>query len=389
MVDEQRPPVWAIVLAGFSATLIANGLGRFAYTPIIPAQVAAGWFSAAQSAYFAAANIAGYLLGAVTAARLAVLIGGRRAIIVAALTTAASLAACASPLGVLWHGIWRLVAGVTGGWLMVLAVPAVVAFAPPSRRGLAAGAVIAGVGFGIVGSGTVVPLLVQLGLDVVWFTLAGTALVLTLQIAWALPPEREPSAPTHPAIADLDVAMLCLLAAYGAFAFGFVPHTILWVDFIARGLGRGLEAGGHYWILIGCAAAAGPFLAGAAADRFGAGPSFIAGMILMAIGVALPVGLTTPAALALSSVLVGGAITGMTALGSAWIGERVSGARHRRLWGWMTAVFAVAQTAAAWLLSWIFASSGSHVLLFVIGAAGLAVGTVLAVVALMLQPKRR
>ena len=389
MREPARPaPVWAVMLAGFAATLIGNGIGRFAYTPIIPAQVAAGWFSASQSAYFAAGNIAGYLIGAVTAAWLAFVIGSRAAIRFAALATVASLVACAWPVSVLWHGGWRFVAGVTGGWLMVLAVPVVVALAPSARRGLASGAVIAGVGFGVAGSGTVVPLLVQQGLDVVWLVLAAASLLLTAHIWWALPPDHGVTVADPGARTDLDASMLLVLAAYGCFAFGFVPHTILWVDFIARALGRGLEIGGAYWIAIGCAAAAGPFAAGFSADQFGAGRSFIVGLVLMALGVALPIGFTDPVSLAVSSVLVGAAITGMTALGSAWVAERVTGLRHRRIWGWMTAVFAVAQTAAAWLLSWIFATSGSHTLLFIIGAIGLAIGTVLACVALHLQPAR-
>ncbi|WP_163144359.1 YbfB/YjiJ family MFS transporter, partial [Arhodomonas sp. KWT] len=58
-------------LAGAAATFAGIGLARFAYTPLIPAMVEAGWFSAAQSAYLGAANLLGYLVGAITANRLA------------------------------------------------------------------------------------------------------------------------------------------------------------------------------------------------------------------------------------------------------------------------------------------------------------------------------
>src|SRR6185312_13798408 len=60
-----------------------------------------------------------------------------------------------------------------------------------------------------------------------------------------------------------------LLLAYMTNAIGFVPHTVFWVDFIARGLGRGIVSGNHYWILLGLSAAAGPILAGWLADRIG------------------------------------------------------------------------------------------------------------------------
>ena len=66
MAVEQRAArgVWLAAVAGLAATLIGNGLGRFAYTPLIPALIAAGWFAPADAVYLAAANLAGYFAGA-------------------------------------------------------------------------------------------------------------------------------------------------------------------------------------------------------------------------------------------------------------------------------------------------------------------------------------
>jgi len=52
-------------------------------------------------------------------------------------------------------------------------------------------------------------------------------------------------------------------------AAGLVPHMVFLVDFVARGLGRGIPTGARYWILFGVGAVMGPVLAGAAADRIG------------------------------------------------------------------------------------------------------------------------
>ena len=57
-----------------------------------------------------------------------------------------------------------------------------------------------------------------------------------------------------------------LAMAYFASGVGIVPHSVFWVDFISRGLHQGLTAGGHYWILLGLSAAAGPLIAGWSAD---------------------------------------------------------------------------------------------------------------------------
>ena len=57
------------LLAGLAASLVGVGLARFAYTPLIPALIAVGWFSPADAAYLGAANLIGYLAGALLASR--------------------------------------------------------------------------------------------------------------------------------------------------------------------------------------------------------------------------------------------------------------------------------------------------------------------------------
>jgi uncharacterized MFS-type transporter YbfB len=58
-------------LAGLCASLAGIGLARFAYTALMPALVAEQWFPAPQAAYLGAANLAGYLAGALAAPRIA------------------------------------------------------------------------------------------------------------------------------------------------------------------------------------------------------------------------------------------------------------------------------------------------------------------------------
>jgi hypothetical protein len=38
------PSAWRATLSGLSATLVGIGLARFAYTPLMPALIAARWF---------------------------------------------------------------------------------------------------------------------------------------------------------------------------------------------------------------------------------------------------------------------------------------------------------------------------------------------------------
>src|SRR5436305_3116050 len=164
------PPLRA-TLAALSANLVGIGLARFGYTPLIPALIAAGWFRPSAAVYLGAANLAGYLAGALGARWIAERTGAAIALRAAMLLTAASLFACAFPLGFGWFFLWRFVSGGTGGVLMALAAPAVMPHIAPGRRGLAGGAIFTGVGLVIAVSVTVVLLLIGWGLTVSWFVL--------------------------------------------------------------------------------------------------------------------------------------------------------------------------------------------------------------------------
>src|SRR5262245_12938818 len=103
----QAIPVWRPVLSGLCASLVGIGLARFAYTPLLPAVIAAGWFSAADAAYLGAANLAGYLAGAVLARPLAHKIAAPVVLRAMMALAAVSLIACAWPVSFLWFFAWR------------------------------------------------------------------------------------------------------------------------------------------------------------------------------------------------------------------------------------------------------------------------------------------
>src|SRR5436190_18374110 len=92
-------PALRATFAALCANLVGVGLGRFGYTPLIPALISAGWFRPSDAVYLGAANLAGYLAGALGARRLGVLAGPQTTLRCAMLLTAASLFACAFPLG--------------------------------------------------------------------------------------------------------------------------------------------------------------------------------------------------------------------------------------------------------------------------------------------------
>ena len=59
-----RVPPWLRASVGAQATLLVGmGLGRFSYTPMVPALVEAGAVTPSEAGYIGAANLGGYLVG--------------------------------------------------------------------------------------------------------------------------------------------------------------------------------------------------------------------------------------------------------------------------------------------------------------------------------------
>jgi predicted MFS family arabinose efflux permease len=374
---------WAI-LSAFCASLVGIGLARFAYTPLLPVIVNAHWFGSSAAAYLGAANLGGYLAGALLgrplAARMPVAIALR---LMMGLATAAFFA-CATPISFLWFFSWRFIAGLSGGVLMVLAAPAVLPHVPPSRRGLAGGIIFVGVGIGIVASGTLVPLLLRQGLTATWVGLGILSLVLTL-ISWGgWPVESTPAAnPNAHRQPHRTGALRALYVEYALNAAGLVPHMIFLVDFIARGLGQGLQAGAEYWVLFGLGATVGPLLSGHLADRTGFRPALRLAYLVQACAVVLPALNLGPLSLIISSFVVGAFTPGIVPLVLGRVHELL--AHHpneqRAAWSTATVSFAILQAGAAYGLSFVFAHSGSYQLLFTIGSAALLIALTIDLVA--------
>jgi predicted MFS family arabinose efflux permease len=378
---------WRGTLAGFSASLVGIGLARFAYTPLLPALVGAHWFDASRAAYLGAANLAGYLAGAIFGRTLAAKTSTRSTLRAMMLLASIAFFACAWPLSFSWFFAWRFLSGVAGGALMVLAAPTVLAHVPPARRGLAGGVIFMGVGVGIVASGTLVPLLLQQGLGQTWLGLGVIALLLTA-IAWRGWPTENASvasvAEHHHSLPN--GTLKALYVEYALNAAGWVPHMIFLVDFVARGLGQGLQTGAQYWVLFGIGATIGPLLAGGLADRVGFGRALRVSFIIEAIAVAVPAFAPGSPWLMASSVTVGAFVTGTVPLVLGRVQEILVRHPARQSAAWQTATvgFALFQAVAAYGLSFLFSySGGNYSLLFLIGTAAMLLAFVIDLLALL------
>jgi predicted MFS family arabinose efflux permease len=156
------------------------------------------------------------------------------------------------------------------------------------------------------------------------------------------------------------------------------------VDFIARGLDRGLAAGAWYWVVFGVGALVGPLLGGYLGDRVGFRAALRLAFLLPALCVALPLVAISGPALAISSFVVGAAVPGTVAIAIGRTRELVPAdpAGQARAWGLCTTAFALGQAIAGYSFSWIFAhNENGYPILFAIGAAALLLALVVDLVA--------
>jgi predicted MFS family arabinose efflux permease len=374
-VPDRAIPAWRATAAGFAAILVGIGLARFAYTPLLPALIHAGWFAASPAAYLGAANLAGYLAGALLARRLAERFSAAPLLRWMMLLVVAAFVACGFPLSFLWYFVWRFAAGFAGGALMAFAAPTVLPLVTAAWRGLASGIIFAAVGLGIIASGTLVPLLLRLGLAETWLGLGAISLLLTA-LSWGGWPVETAAAGSVPRERPPRPGLLtmALLLEYGLIAVGLVPHMVFLVDFVARGLGRGIAIGAAYWVLFGVGAVVGPILAGAVADRVGFRRTLRLGFVAQAVAVALPALSGSTPALALSSVAIGAFVPGVSVLVLGRVNELMPPEGRRAAWGWATTAFAVGQAVAAYGFSFLFAEGAGYGALFLLGAVALLAG---------------
>jgi MFS family permease len=366
---------WRATLSATCASLVGIGLARFAYTPLLPAIIGAHWFEPSAAAYLGAANLAGYLAGALLGRPLAARLPAPILLRGLMLLAVAAFFACAVPVSLKWFFVWRLLSGISGGSLMVLAAPIVLPHVPHGRRGVASGAIFAGVGLGIAASGTLVPLLLRQGLTEAWCGLGALSLFLAV-VAWAGWPAGGPAPQAAPAGAHGQQhrptrRLRALYVEYALNAAGLVPHMLFLVDFVVRGLGQGLDSGAQYWVLFGLGAVVGPVLSGHLADRTGFGPALRLAFFVEAVAVMLPALGTGTAGLIVSSLVMGAFTPGIVPLVLGRIHELVPhdlGAQ-KAAWSTATTSFALLQAAAAYGLTFVFTQTGGdYRLLFILGA---------------------
>lgn len=368
-------------LAGAVAMAVAMGLGRFFYTPVLPAMMADLGLGPAEAGWIASANYAGYLLGAILAA-YGWAEGIERKVALSSLAaTAALLLAMGLSSDMALLAAIRFLAGLASAFAMIFTTAIVLSHGLASGKAHVQAAHFGGVGTGIAVSAVMFALLVlaEGGWRMAWVAAAALSLAGLALVMRSLPHDVVRSGPARkePPLV-WSAPLLGLTAAYGIFGFGYIVTATFLVAIVRDGGGSSLfEAG--VWLVTGLAAAPSVAYWLPAVRNLGLVNVFAIGCLVEALGVAASVLMPLPAGPIIGGILLGGTFVAVTAFGLQ-AGRLLAGESPRRALALMTAAFGVGQiigpVVAGYLADWsgtyTWASLAAAAALLVSGAIALA-----------------
>lgn len=350
------------LLAGAGALVVVHGLGRFAFTPLLPHLIDDGLLSLEQGARLASWNYVGYLLGALLALALhspaQMRVALPLALLLNALLTLAQ-GATEDYAALLWL---RLANGISNGLVFVQAPALVLEWLAQHQRTRLSGLIYLGLGGGLLLSNGVAdwPAAWLVGAQR-WWPAAALALPLALLSAWLLSRLRvqaQAPAALRPSTALFDRASTPLFLAYAGAGLGYIlPMTFL--PALAQEqlpAGSSLLSGAWWWTAGASLLSIG--LWNRLGARLGDRRTLLLNYAAQALGVAAPLFWPGPLGVWLCAVLVGGSF-----IGSVFLTQRLARSLHPhqgpRLSAALIALYGGSQLAGPWLAELWLAHGGS------------------------------
>jgi MFS family permease len=324
--------------------VVAMGIGRFAFTPILPLMQRDLGMSNTVAGWLAGLNYLGYLAGAILCTiappllRSRVLGGGA---LLLSLGTTACMGLTLSPF---WWGGLRLAGGVASAMLFIVISAEVGESLTRRGYGHWFGALYGGIGLGIAFSGLMIPQLDKVGgWSTAWTGIGGFAIICAITgMALGRTHDYAPPLAGEDTTRSGGLHSLWLLAAaYFLEGLGYIVTATFLVAIIA--MTPGLEAFAPYsWVAVGLAAVPSTMLWPYLARRIGNQSALLAAYALQIAGILVSRHATTIVEVLFAAVSFGGTFLGIVALTLAE-GNLRMGKEGRRAAAFLTASFSVGQ----------------------------------------------
>ena len=364
------------------APTIGLGIGRFAYSLVLPdMRDSLGW-SYSAAGFMNTINAAGYLAGALIASALVKRVGLSAVVRWGTIAAVVSLALCALSGNFVVLSFARLLAGVGAavGFVASGALAASIAQSKPERANFLLSLFYAGPGSGIVLSGLIAPFTLQAfgpgSWWIVWWAMTLLAAVMILPLLLTrFGANAEIADPTPVRFAIRPVVIY--LAGYFLFGAGYIAYMTFMIAYV-RDAGGGAPAQSAFWCLIGASAFVTPWVwrRVLALDRGGRSTAII--LAVNAVGAALPLLGHSVVLLAISALVFGVSFFAVVGSTTAFVRFNYAHAAWPTAIAALTISFGIGQTLGPVVTGAITDTLGNLSYALNAGAAMLAVGAVLA-----------
>ena len=395
------------------------GIGRFAFTPLLPMMLADGVVDLPGASFLASANYLGYLVGALLCTFQPLIWSRFKALPVVLTTTwlrSGLVATCVLTLAMALHlpaawPVMRFAAGVASAFVFVFTSGWCLARLAEQHSSNLGGIMYTGPGVGIAISGVLASGMVALQWKAAtgWLTFGVLACVLTALVWRTFASARNAAATLSPALAASGSAavkqpslvssipttsrwhMSWLAIAYGLDGLGYII-TATFLPVIARQVMPGSTWLDLFWPLFGAAVVVGAVVSTRISLKGDLRYVLAVCYLLQAVGVILTVWLPTALGFALGSLLLGLPFTAITFFAMQEV-RRLKPHSAASYTGLLTAVYGLGQVAgppmAAWLLSRSATVGQGFNVALEIASGSLVLGALMFVVLARVYPQSR
>lgn len=308
-----------VLFGGVLLLVVAMGISRFAFTPILPFMRVDEGLSFQQGGLLASSNYIGYFVGALGAGFIA---KKKKSFllwnVLLNVTSIVLMGICTS------YSIWlvlRFIAGATGGFIFVLTSSIVMDYLAQRLLTKWSGYVFSGVGLGIAISGLVVPFMegivhwqgTWIGLGLLSALFMVTTIVLWRNVTVRDADRLEKTNDTN----IWKGIMPWLIAAYGLEGLGYIITGTFLVDIIYN-IEDLRPYAGFSWVIVGLAGVPSAPIWMALMSRFTPFKMMVLAYSLQIIGISLPVFSQTVWSVLLSAFLYGVTFVGLVTLSTSY-----------------------------------------------------------------------
>lgn len=378
--------MWINLLCGIIALMVAIGLGRFVYTPMIPIMIEQAHVSVQTAGFIASINYVGYMIGALTplfwsgeGVRQTAIRAGLVMTVLGFLLMSVSIPSTHdSGVSLLQLSVWgaaRLINGIGSAWILINVSSILLQRLALAGRLSLMGWIYAGIGLGaLVGTWSVKAFdALELSWRQDWRYLALLSFALAVPVWWVIT-EPKADAADHagqvsPRFSDINEPMVwALAAAYACKGFSY----IIVMTFLPLMLNDATGIASHSWTVLLLVSIPSTMCWGWLSAIFGNIRCLKLAFALQMCGVLSPVFIPGSTGILMCAILVGATFLGIVTMSLAQA-QLIKPHASTMTMGLITGVYSVGQFIGPGFAGWLAQISGhfqhalgfSGVLLFV------------------------